>query len=263
MPPTALVTGASSGIGEAFARLLAARGYDLVLTARRSERLTALASELRAAHHVAVDALVADLGTPEGRQLVASALTARTIDLLVNNAGFGVYAPVAETDPEVLDAMVQLNVLAVVQLTRAALPGMLERRAGTVINVASGLAFDPTPTRATYSGTKAFVVNFTRAVHEEVRDQGVRLQALIPGLIRTEFHDHSGTDVDSVPEGWLMNPADLAGASLTGLELGEVVCVPALLDTEQVATALTRLSDLTQALVTNGTPADRYLPSAR
>jgi hypothetical protein len=263
MAPTALVTGASSGIGEAFARALAARGNDLVLTARRSDRLAALADELRAAHHGAVDVLIADLATTQGRQLVASTLTHRTIDLLVNNAGLGVYAPVAQTDPDVLDAMVQLNVLAVVHLTRAALPGMLERGAGTIINVASGLAFDPTPTRATYSGTKAFVVNFTRAVHEEVRDQGVRLQALIPGLIRTEFHDHSGTDVDAVPSSWLMDPTDLADASLTGLDLGEVVCVPALPDTAQLAAALTRQSDLTRTLVTNGTPADRYLPSAR
>jgi hypothetical protein len=263
MPPTALITGASSGIGEAFARLLAVRGHDLVLTARRSERLTALASELQRAHQVDVTVLVADLGAPEGRQIVASALTTRAIDLLVNNAGFGLYAPVAQTDPEVLDAMVQLNVLAVMQLTRAALPGMLERHAGTIINVASGLAFDPAPTRATYSGTKAFVVNFTRAVHQEVRDQGVRLQALIPGLIRTEFHDHSGTDVDSVPASWLMDPADLAAASLDGLELGEIVCVPALPDPEQVATALTRLSDVTRTLVMNGTPAARYRPSAR
>lgn len=254
----ALVTGASSGIGEAFARLLAARGHDLILTARRGDRLTALAAELAHTHGVAVDVLVADLGTQDGREVVARVVESRPIDLLVNNAGFGVYAPVAETDPAVLDAMIQLNVLAVMHLTRAVLPGMLDRRGGSVINVASGLAFDPTATRATYSGTKAFVVNFTRAIDEEVREQGIRVQVLIPGLIRTEFHDTSGTALDAIPTSWLMDPTDLAAASLMGLDRGEVVCVPALPDAGKVAVALDLQAALTRELVKLGTPANRY-----
>jgi short-subunit dehydrogenase len=255
---TALVTGASSGIGESFARLLAGSGHDLVLTARRSDRLEALAAELRAAHHVTVDEVVADLATAHGRSVVASTLAEGRIDLLINNAGFGVYTPVAETSPEVLDAMVELNVLAVLQLTRAVLPGMIERQSGTIINVASGLAFDPTPTRATYSATKGFVVNYSRALQQEVQAQGVRVQVLIPGLIRTEFHDHSGTDIHAIPDAWLMDPTDLARASLRGVELGETVCIPALRDVEQITAVLQLQSDLTRTLVTNGTPADRY-----
>ncbi|NYI40985.1 SDR family NAD(P)-dependent oxidoreductase [Demequina lutea] len=254
----ALVTGASSGIGEAFARLLAACSHDLILTARRGDRLTALAAELEHAYGVAVDVVVADLGTAGGRDVVAGVVESQPIDLLVNNAGFGVYAPVAETDPAVLDAMIQLNVLAVMHLTRAALPGMLERRSGSVINVASGLAFDPTATRATYSGTKAFVVNFTRAIDEEVREQGIRVQVLIPGLIRTEFHDTSGTEIGAIPAGWLMDPTDLAAASLTGLERGEVVCVPALPDAGKVAAALDLQAALTRELVRFGASANRY-----
>jgi short-subunit dehydrogenase len=144
--PMALITGASSGIGEAFARTLASRGYDLTLTARRTDRLASLGAELRAAHGVGVREIVADLGTPEGRGLVVGILEEFPVDLLINNAGFGVYTPVASTAPDILEAMVQLNVLGVMQLTRAALPAMIERKAGTIINVASGLAFDPTRT---------------------------------------------------------------------------------------------------------------------
>jgi short-subunit dehydrogenase len=257
-PGTALITGASSGIGEAFARALASRGYAVTITARRGERLRSLADELREAYGVDVHEIVADLQTSDGRSLVARSIEQAPIDLLVNNAGFGLYTPVASTPPDALEAMVQVNVLGVLQLTRAALPGMLERNAGAIINVASGLAFDPTADHAVYSGTKAFVVNFTRAVHEEVKASGVRMQALIPGLIKTEFHSHSGTDLERVPAGWLMNPAELVEASLRGLELGEVVCVPALDDVDELASVLQSQSALTGSLVKNGTPAARY-----
>jgi short-subunit dehydrogenase len=255
---TALITGASSGIGEAFARSLASRGYAVTITARRGGRLRSLADELREAHGVDVHEIVADLETPDGRSLVARSIEQAPIDLLVNNAGFGLYTPVASTAQDALEAMVQVNVLGVLQLTRAALPAMVERKAGAIINVASGLAFDPTADHAVYSGTKAFVVNFTRAVHEEVKASGVTLQALIPGLIRTEFHARSGTDLERVPDGWLMDPADLVTASLRGLELGEVVCVPALDSVDDLAAVLQSQSALTSSLVKNGTPAARY-----
>lgn len=255
---TALITGASSGIGEAFARALASRGYSLTISARRGERLRSLAAELRDAHGVAVHEIVADLESPDDRSRVARSIERSPVDLLINNAGFGLYTPVASTAPDALEAMVQVNVLGVLQLTRAALPGMVERKAGAIINVASGLAFDPTADHSVYSGTKAFVVNFTRAVHEEVKASGVRMQALIPGLIRTEFHARSGTDLERVPAGWLMDPADLAEASLRGLELGEVVCVPALDDVDDLAAVLRSQSALTGSLVKNGTPAARY-----
>ncbi|HEY5319544.1 MAG TPA: SDR family oxidoreductase [Galbitalea sp.] len=256
--PMALITGASSGIGEAFARALASRGHDLMLTARRTDRLAHLGAELRSAHGVRVREIVADLGTADGRSLVAGIVEAGPVDLLINNAGFGVYTPVASTAPDILEAMVQLNVLGVMQLTRAALPAMIERKAGSIINVASGLAFDPTPDHAGYSGTKAFVVNFTRAVHEEVKGSGIRMQVLIPGLIKTEFHARSGTDISQLPAGMLMDPADLAEASLRGLELGETVCIPALDNDDELATVLKLQSGLTRSLVQNGTPVGRY-----
>ena len=254
----ALITGASSGIGEAFARLLASRGYTLTIIARREERLRSLAGELREAYGVDVHTIVADLESPDGRSRVARSIERDPVDLLINNAGFGLYTPVASTAPDALEAMVQVNVLGVLQLTRAALPSMVERRAGAIINVASGLAFDPTADHAVYSGTKAFVVNFTRAVHEEVKASGVRLQALIPGLIRTEFHARSGTDLERIPAAWLMNPADLVEASLRGLEFGEVVCIPALDNVDDLAAALQSQSALTSSLVKNGNPAARY-----
>lgn len=255
---SALITGASSGIGEAFARALASRGYSLTITARRGERLRLLADELRAADGVHVHEIVADLESPDGRSLVARSIERSPFDLLINNAGFGLYTPVASTTQDALDAMVQVNVLGVLQLTRAALPAMVERKAGAVINVASGLAFDPTADHAVYSGTKAFVVNFTRAVHEEVKASGVRMQALIPGLIKTEFHTRSGTDLERIPADWLMDPAALVEASLRGLELGEVVCVPALENVNDLAAVLQSQSALTGSLVKNGAPAARY-----
>jgi len=256
---TALITGASSGIGEAFARRLARDGYDLVLIARRKDRLDALAQELRAGTGVAVDVLVADLSDAGGVATVAERLRSDDrIQMLVNNAGLGLYKPVAETDTAKIEEMITLNVVALALLTRAALPPMVARGRGVIINVSSGLAFIPVATRATYSGTKAFVNNFTQAISEEVKGSGVQMQVLCPAITRTAFHDHSGTDLSQIPPHIIMEADALVDASLAGLKLGEVVCIPALQETGPLENFGAAQSALGQALRQTGTPAPRY-----
>ena len=186
----ALVTGASSGLGEEFARQLAQRGSDLVLVARRRERLEALADHLRAVGR-RVEVLVADLATEAGRQPVEDRLadTAAPIDLLVNNAGFGAYGDVADLSAARQLAMVEVNVVALTRLARAALPGLVGRGRGGIINVASTAAFQPNPHAAVYGATKAYVLSLSQALHEEVAGSGVRVLALCPGVTPTEFQD--------------------------------------------------------------------------
>lgn len=253
----ALITGASAGIGATFARQLAAKGVNLVLVARRADRLDDLAAEIRAAHKVEVEVLAADLGERVGLQAVEERLAADpAVDMLVNNAGFGVYSPLEKADPNVLEEMIQLNVVALMRLAHAAVGPMLARGAGTIINVASGLAFRILPTNATYSGTKAFVVNFTRALHQDVGGRGVQVQCLVPGIVRTEFGLRSGADYDKLPQEIVMNAGDLVAASLKGLEMGEVVCIPSLPDYADY-----QALEAAQAKVAEG--GSRDVPAAR
>jgi hypothetical protein len=228
---TALITGASSGIGAAFARRLAAEGCDLILVARREERLAALAGEL-GAHHggVVVQCLAADLTDSAGLERVERCIASlEAVDLLVNSAGFAARGNFVEVDPRRQLEMIQLHVVASVRLTRAALPGMIRRRHGGIINVASLAAFIPVPGDATYSATKAYLVIFSQALHEELRGTGVRVQALCPGFTRTEFHSAGQlpeADLARIPA-MLWSPAEeVVAASLQALARGQVVCVP-------------------------------------
>ncbi|HEX8437180.1 SDR family NAD(P)-dependent oxidoreductase [Archangium sp.] len=229
---TALVTGASAGIGAVYARRLAERGHPLVLVARREDRLRALAAELEAAHSVRVEVLKADLSVDGDIQRVAQRAAGEDICLLINNAGIGGYGPFAEADPALLEQLVRLHILAPMLATRAALPGMLARGRGAVINVASLLAFsgalppNPLPHRATYAGAKAFLVHFTRTLAGEVRGSLVKVQVVCPGMTETEFNGgYKGA----------MKPEDVVAASLLGLERGETVCVPGLEASEALA----------------------------
>jgi uncharacterized protein len=191
---TALITGASSGIGAAFARALAARGAHLVLSARSAEKLTTLARELSASHQVQAMALPADLSQPGAGSELAHEIARRgiTVDVLVNNAGFGTHGPFESSPPEREQAEVHLNVAAVVDLTRAFLPGMLARGSGAVVNVASTAAFQPVPYMAVYGATKAFVLSFSEALWAETRGRGVSVLALCPGQTDTAFFDVAG-----------------------------------------------------------------------
>jgi len=224
--PRALVTGASAGIGEAFARALAAKHHDLVLVARRQGRLETLAKELAERHRVATAVEVADLAEePEVARLAAS-IAADPPDLLVNNAGFGSMGPFAELDPERELEEIRLNVVALVRLTRAALPGMLARGRGGIVNVSSLAGESAGPFTATYSATKAYVTSFSESLHEEVRGSGVTVQALLPGFTRTEFQEVAGVDPGLVPGFAWMSAAQVVAASLAALARGDAICVP-------------------------------------
>jgi len=192
---TALITGASGGIGEEFAIQLAARGADLILVARRADRLEALRESLLARHPgIVVDVVTADLAVAvSGAQLAAEiSELGRTVDILVNNAGIGLHGAFHTQDPDANAGAVQLNCGTLVDLTARYLPAMVERRHGVVINVASTAAFQPTPGMAVYGATKAFVLSFSEALWQENRKTGVRILALCPGATETEFFDRTG-----------------------------------------------------------------------
>ncbi|RIL05114.1 MAG: short-chain dehydrogenase [Proteobacteria bacterium] len=223
----ALVTGASAGIGAAFAERLARDAYDLVLVARRRERLDELAERLARTHGRRVDVLVADLTTSEGVRAVEARIAAEpTLELLVNNAGFGTSGAFADLDCDGEEEEVRLNVLALLRLTHAALAAMKARGHGSVINVSSLAGFQPGPYNATYSATKAFVNAFTQAVSEELRGTGVRLQLLCPGFTRTEFQDVAGVRTEGIPDFAWMSAEAVVEASLAGLRSGDLLVIP-------------------------------------
>ena len=233
----AWVTGASSGLGAAFAAALARRGFDLVIVARRRQRLEDLAEELRDRYEVAVQVLVADLTQAADLQAIESHVASDTaLTILVNNAGFGTIGRFAALDPDRDEAEVRLNVVALSRLTRAALPGMIARGLGGIINVSSVTAFLPGPFHATYGATKAFVNSFTEALHEELHGTGVRVQALCPGFTRTEFQERAGVVSRNIPTFAWMESEYVVEASLAALRRGTLICVPGPL--YQVLTAL-------------------------
>jgi short-subunit dehydrogenase len=214
-PRRSLVTGASSGIGAAFARRLAARGSDLVLVARRADRLDALAEELRAAHRVRVDVHPADLAKPGAGRSLRTVIEG-DVDTVINNAGLGAHGPLAEADPETLERMIAVDVAAVVDVTRAFLPPMIASGSGAIVNVASTAAFQAVPLMAVYGASKAFVLSFTEAVWHEARPHGVRVTALAPGFTDTEFFDVAGNAEATV--GRVRTPDSVAAAGLHALD---------------------------------------------
>ena len=229
---TGLVTGASSGIGAELAKALAARGYDLVLVARRTEPLDALGRELAQRHGVSVRAVRADLSRPDAAGRLWTEVTAagETVDVLVNNAGSGLHGLLWEEDPDSLGAMLELNVMSLVALTRLALPGMVRRRWGRILNVASIVSFQPGgPRMAAYFASKSFVLSFTQGLRAELKGTGVGATALCPGPTRTSFEERS--DLARTPlYRWLaLTPARAtAEAACRGMERGRGVVVPGL-----------------------------------
>jgi len=220
-----VVTGASGGIGEALARRLAAQGSDLVLVARRREDLDRVAAELRERHGITVDVLTADLTADDGIAAVEACIRERRPDLVVNNAGFGIVGPFADSEVEQVDGMVRLNVLALTRLARAAVATMVERGSGAVVNVGSIAGEIAGPNLAVYAGTKAYVRVFTESLAEELRGTGVHVQALLPGVTRTGFQEVAGDVGGSLPSFLWQDADEVAAACLAGLRRRQVVTV--------------------------------------
>jgi short-subunit dehydrogenase len=251
---TALVTGASSGIGEAYADRLAGDGWDLVLVARRRDRLEEVAARLTAEHGVEVRVIDADLADRDRLEELCAELATLPLGLLVNNAALAHYSPFDDLPAERVTELVELNVLAPVRLTRAALPGMVDRGAGAVVNVASLLAYSGSwdapflPQRAVYAASKSFLVTFTQILAVELRDTGVRVQVVCPGVVRSEFHARQGMDMTGRAR---MEPRSVVDASLLDLGRGVVVSVPGAADeaaAEPVDAAAQALMPLTQTV---------------
>ena len=232
----ALVTGASSGLGADFARELARRGAGLTLVARREDRLRALAEELAAPSGPEVRVVALDLNQADApdRLLADTQARGRPVDVLVNNAGFGLYGPFSELDWERERAMLELDVIVPVHLTKLFLPGMLERRRGWVLNIASIGAYQPSPLYASYSAAKSFILNFTEALSYELRGSGVRATALSPGIVATEFLQVSGQQATRYQRMTMMDSPTVARLGIEAMLKGRPSLVPGRLNAASV-----------------------------
>ena len=218
---TALVTGASAGLGAEFARLCAMGGYDVVLVARSAERLADLAAAMAKAHGVSARPLVADLSDPAAPAAIFADFDGRPVDLLINNAGFGVRGPYAETDWTRDASLLQVNIVALAQLTKLFLPDMVRRRSGRILNVASTAAYVPGPFMAVYYASKAFVLSFSEALSNEVQGTGVSVTVLCPGPTRTKFAETAGIADSNLFHGPTMDPAEVARIGYDAMMAGK------------------------------------------
>lgn len=256
---TALITGASSGIGAVYADRLARRGYDLVLVARDGERLAKLAATLIRDTGVSVDTLRADLTVKSDLAAVEARLrTDATLSLLINNAGVTVFGVFTELDVERQDAMAQLNIVALTRLAAAAGANFSARQTGAIVNLASVLALMPERSGPVYAGSKAYVLAFTESLAAELGPKGVRLQVVLPGATRTEIFDRGGASVDAIPAEYLMEVDAMVDAALVGFDQGELVTIPSLPDAGDWDAFVTARANLAPNLSRNR-PADRYL----
>ena len=228
---TALITGASSGIGAVYADRLARRGYDLILVARDGDRLHALATRLSDATGRAVETIVADLTDAAGLARVETVLRIdASITMLVNNAGVGSAGPLLASDVDKMSGMIALNVGALTRLTYAVVPAYIARGTGTIVNIASIVAIAPELLNGVYGGSKAFVLAFSQSLHHELAAKGIRVQAVLPGATATGFWDAAGFPLANVPAAVLMSAGDMVDAALAGLDQGELVTIPSLPD---------------------------------
>lgn len=259
---TAFITGASSGIGAIYAERLAARGYNLILAARREDRLLALADQLQARYAIQASILKADLSEEHGIAAVEQRLQQDpAIDLFINNAGTAKMAGFLASTPREHQAIHTLNTTALLRLSYAALAAFIPRRRGTLINIASILALHTLPGSAVYSASKAWVLSFTRGLQDEFADSGVRIQAVLPAATATDLWPTSGVALNALPTGTVMTTEDLVDAALRGLEMGEQVTLPPVHDLGLwEAFEQSRLALFTSART--GQPAPRYRKAA-
>jgi short-subunit dehydrogenase len=225
----ALITGASSGIGAVYADRLARRGHDLILVARDKERLDEVAKHLSDSTGCSVKVIVADLNDKADLDRVAELLrTDANITMLINNAGISMSGDLADSDPNRLESMILLNVLAPSLLALAVVPGFVARGNGTLINISSVLALAPELFNGSYSGTKSYLLNLSLRLQQEVANKGVRVQVVLPGATRTSIWEKAGTDIATLPPNIVMNADEMVDAALVGLDQGEIVTIPSL-----------------------------------
>jgi uncharacterized protein len=255
---TALITGASRGIGAVYADRLARRGYDLILVARSEARLKALSAALRGETGRSVTPLAADLNDKADVAKVEATLQDdQTISMLVNNAGIGSVAPLLNADVEKMDDMIALNIAALTRLTYAAAPAFVARGAGTIINIASVVGISPETLNGVYGATKAFVIALSHSLHHELADKGIRIQAVLPAATATDLWEIAGLPWQNLPASIVMSPEDMVDAALVGLDQGELVTIPPLHEGDE----WTRFEAARRALsqrFANSVPAPRY-----
>lgn len=226
---TALITGASSGIGAIYAERLARRGYDLILVARNRDRLNSLAEHITTETRQVVEVIAADLADAAQLATVEAKLrTDASITLLLNNAGIGTHTPLLQSNIEYMTQLIALNVTAPMRLTYAAAPGFVARGKGAVINISSVVGVAPEQLNGVYGGSKAFVLAFSQSLHHELANKGVRVQAVLPGATATDFWATGGLPVENLPAQIVMRAEDLVDAALVGFDRGELVTIPSL-----------------------------------
>ncbi|MCP1106280.1 SDR family oxidoreductase [Serratia nevei] len=256
MQKIAVITGASSGIGAVYADRLANMGYDLILVARRRDRLQALAERITRQHSRRVEVFPADLADERDLAAVAALFSEQpAIRFLVNCAGSGALGPTTAVGSQEMDSMLRVNVLALTRLSRAAAQRFAQERQGTIVNIGSVMAMMPANGAGAYSGSKAYVLNFSRALRHELAGFGVNVQVVMPGPVRSEFF---GEKPAPFPETLFMTPETLVDSALKALEQGEWVCFPTLQDNEVWQRFDAVRGELAQALIQTGRPADRY-----
>lgn len=255
---TALITGASSGIGAVYADRLARQGYDLILVARSRARLDSLADHLSNETGRAVEVVAADLKDPADLRRIEDILrTDASITLLVNNAGVGGVMPMLASPVDDMQDMITLNVTALMRLAYAVVPGFVARGTGAVINISSIVAIAPEILNGVYGGSKAFVLSLSQSMHHELADKGIRIQAVLPGATATEFWSEAGNPVENLPHEIVMSAEDMVDAALAGFASGEVVTIPGLHDGEQWDRYEAQRQVLS-GLFGSSTPAPRY-----
>ncbi len=256
--PVAVVTGASAGIGAVYAQRLAARGFDLILVARRADRLAALSKEVQEKHGTKVEVVVADLTNPDDLARVEKLLAAdKRVAMLVNNAGSAKLAPMSATSIDDAASMIALNVTALTRLTQAVLPNFLAKDSGSIVNVASVLSLHSLPISSVYSGTKGYVLNFSRGLQAELAGTAVKVQLVLPATTSTELWDIAGIPLSELNQSSIMTAENMVDASLAGYDQGESVTLPSV-DDSLLWVAYDAARGNLFAATQTGQPASRY-----